>query len=173
MVEIPRRSRARWADAAGSTCRRSCILAAAVLCLTVLGTPLVHAAPEDDLAHARALWKAAAVGDYEYGYNKYCACHPTMPPETLVTVRDGQVVRVRHRLVGFDREVEAPRGLEYYWTIDGLFDLVAKALARHAEVQVAYDAALGYPTMISIDYEPDTIGDEVDLRVTRLDRLGS
>lgn len=130
-----------------------------------------HADQRADLAHNRSIWKAAAIVDYEYGYNKYCACHPTNPPETLVTVRAGKVVRVRHRPVGYDREVEAPRGLEYYWTIDGLFDLIAKALDRKAKVGVVYDATLGYPTKIDIDYDPDLIGDEVDLKVTRLERL--
>ncbi len=128
------------------------------------------AGPREDLAHARAAWKAAHISNYEYGYNKYCACHKENPPETLVTVRDGKVVRVRHRPFGYDREVEAPRGLEYYWTVDGLFDLVAKALARKAEVRAEYDAKLGYPTRIYVDYDPKLIGDEVDLRITRLER---
>lgn len=125
----------------------------------------------EDLARNRALWQAAAVGDYEYGYNKYCACHPDTPPETLVTVQDGRVVRVRHRPVGYDHEVEAPRGLEYYWTIEGLFDLVATALERGAQVRASYDPTLGYPTEIHVDYDADLIGDEVDLRITRLERL--
>ncbi len=146
---------------------------AAALAAVWLGTSTPAAAgPREDLAHARALWKAAGIARYEYGYNKYCACHKDNPPETIVTVRDGKVVRVRHRPVGYDREVEAPRGLQYYWTVDGLFDLVGKALARNAEVRAAYDPKLGYPTRIYVDYDRKLIGDEVDLRVTRFDRLG-
>jgi hypothetical protein len=124
-----------------------------------------------DLAKNRSVWRSAGVADYEYGYHKYCACHPDTPPETIVTVRAGSVVRVRHRPVGYDREVEAPRGLEYYWTIDGLFDLIAAALDKHAQVSAAYDPTLGYPTEIHVDYDANLIGDEVDLMVTRLDRL--
>ncbi|HEU4619168.1 MAG TPA: DUF6174 domain-containing protein [Gammaproteobacteria bacterium] len=149
---------------------RAISLATLPLLLALSSAPS-RADATSDLAKSRAAWRAAGIADYEYGYNKYCACHPDNPPETIVTVRDGRVVRVRHRPVGYDREVEAPRGLEYYWTVDGLFDLVSAALQKHAEVRATYDPALGYPTEIHVDYDRDLIGDEVDLRITRLDRL--
>jgi hypothetical protein len=116
-------------------------------CLAALFCAAPATADEgDDLARNRALWQAAAV-------------------------EEGRVVRVRHRPVGYDHEVEAPRGLEYYWTVEGLFDLVATALEREAEVRASYDPTLGYPTEIHVDYDADLIGDEVDLRITRLERL--
>lgn len=138
--------------------------------------PLIAASaaePEADrLSEHRMLWQAAAIGDYEYGYNKFCECHRDNPPETLVTVRDGEVVRVRHRPFGFDHEVEAEqRNLEFYWTVDALFDLVATALDRGVEVRADYDPALGYPTHVYVDYDANLIGEELDLRLTRLDPL--
>jgi hypothetical protein len=152
--------------------QRGSVLGAAVLAsLLALAAAPCFADAQADLAASRARWQSAALADYEYGYHKYCACHPDTPPETLVTVHDGKVTRVRHRPVGYDHEVEAPRGLEYYWTIDGLFDLIAAAIDRRAEVRTAYDETLGYPTEIHVDYDADLIGDEVDLTVTRLERL--
>jgi len=121
------------------------------------------------LAAARRVWRSAVPPSYEYGYRKYCECHPDTPPETVVTVRDGRVVGVRHRPVGYDREVPAEqRNLQYYWTVDGLFDLLAAAFARGAEVRVKYDASRGFPAEIYIDYDASSIGDELDLKLTQV-----
>ena len=115
----------------------------------------------------RSRWDAAALTSYEYGYQKYCDCHPEAPPETVVTVRDGEVVGVRHRPVNYTEEVPAEeRNLQFYWTVDGLFDLVESAFRRGAQVRVDYHDTLGYPTQIYIDYDLDFIGDELDLRLT-------
>jgi Family of unknown function (DUF6174) len=79
---------------------------------------------------------------------------------------------VRHRPVGSTTEVPAAeKNFEYYWTVDGLFELVESALARHVQVRVEYDAKLGYPTRIYIDYDANLIGDELDLRLTGVTAL--
>ena len=137
-------------------------LAATVACLA-----LAVGAQPDNLAAARSVWRRAAVTDYEYGYRKYCACHPDTPPETIVTVRGGAVVGVRHRPVDATNEVPArPGSLQYYWTIDELFDLIASAQRRSATVRATYDAERGFPTEIHIDYDKNAIGDEVDVVLT-------
>jgi hypothetical protein len=143
----------------------------AAVCWLLLSAAAAVAA-EQELEENRERWRAAAVGDYEYGYNKFCECHRDTPPETLVTVRDGNVVGVRHRPFGFDHEVEAEqRNLEWYWTVEGLFDLVQTALERGVEVRAAYDPTLGFPTHVFIDYDAGMIGEELDLRLTRLEPL--
>ena len=125
-----------------------------------------------NLDAARARWKSAAIANYEYGYNKYCDCHRESPPETVVTVRGGTVTGVRHRPVGTTVEVPAAdKNLQYYWTVDGLFELIASALARGVQVRAAYDADLGFPREIYIDYDTNLIGDELDLRMTGVTRL--
>jgi hypothetical protein len=124
------------------------------------------------LAAARAAWKSAGLADYEYSYQKYCECHRDSPPETIVTVRAGKVVGVRHKMAGAAADVPAPRNLEYYWTIDGLFDLVDSGLRRGAPtVRASYDAERGYPTKVYVDYDADFIGDELDVRVTSVTAL--
>lgn len=126
----------------------------------------------DELEQHRALWQASGLAAYEYGYNKFCECHRETPPETLVTVREGEVVGVRHRPFGFDHDVLAEeRNLQWYWTVEGLFDLVDAALQREAEVRIDYDAMLGFPTHVYIDYDTNLIGDELDVRLTRLEPL--
>src|SRR5918994_1486714 len=95
-------------------------------CLASLLTLAATSALADaELDAARARWEAAALAGYEYGYHKYCECHRDSPPETTVTVRDGNVVGVRHRPAGSDAEVPAAdKNLEYYWTVDSLFGLI-------------------------------------------------
>jgi hypothetical protein len=116
---------------------------------------------------ARAKWRAAGLAAYEYGLHKYCDCHRDNPPETIVSVRGDEVVRVRHRPVGTDVEVPAQdKNLAYYWTMDGVFELIESAQQRGVTVRVDYDAALGFPRSIYIDYDTNLIGDELDLKLT-------
>jgi hypothetical protein len=125
-----------------------------------------------ELDGARARWQSAALATYEYGYHKYCECHRESPPETVVTVRGGSVTGVRHRPAGSTTEVRAAdKNFEYYWTVDGLFGLIASALERGVQVRAAYDAELGFPREVYIDYDANFIGDELDLRLTGVTRL--
>lgn len=125
-----------------------------------------------ELDGARSRWQGVALGRYEYGYHKFCECHRESPPETIVTVRDGSVVGVRHRPAGSDAEVPAAdKNLEYYWTVEGLFALIASAQERGVQVRASYDAVLGYPREVYIDYDADFIGDELDVRLTAVTPL--
>lgn len=148
----------------GAAIVRRCCLAVLLVAAALPGTGW---AQNPDFTASLARWKHAALASYEYGYRKYCECHPESPPETIVTVRDGQVRAVRHRPVGYDREVPAEaKNLKYYWTVDGLFALLRAAFERGATVRATYDPTVGYPTSIDIDYDADFIGDEVDLKIT-------
>ena len=133
---------------------------------------LAAAAQPTDFAAARNAWRRAALTDYEYGYRKYCACHPDSPPETLVTVRGGTIVGVRHRPVDSTNDVPARAGsLQYYWTIDELFELIDSARRRGASVRASYDGERGFPTEIHIDYDKNAIGDELDVELTTVTPL--
>ena len=133
----------------------------------VLAVVATAAFADAELDAAQARWESAALRNYEYGYHKYCECHRDAPPETTVTIRDGKVVGVRHRPVGSATEVPAAdKNLAYYWTVDGLFALIASAQQRGVEVRAQYDSALGYPREVYIDYDSDFIGDELDVRLT-------
>jgi hypothetical protein len=141
----------------------------------VLGLVLAAASQtlaDAELDRARARWQSATLASYEYGYHKFCECHRESPPETVVTVRDGSVTGVRHRPVGGATEVPAAeKNFEYYWTVDGLFALIESAQERGVQVRAAYDAELGFPREIYIDYDTNLIGDELDLRLTAVNRL--
>jgi hypothetical protein len=134
--------------------------------------PRAGAAAADELQAGWARWTAAGLASYEYGYNKYCDCHRDTPPETVVVVADGAVERVYHLYGDSPREVPAREGsTDLYWTIEDLFRLIEGALEQNATVRARYDAALGYPTAVFVDYDADFIGDEIDVRLTRLSAL--
>ena len=144
----------------------ACALAAAAQ------APSAGAAPGDELRTSWARWAAARIASYEYGYNKFCECHRDAPPETVVVVADGAVERVYHLYGDAAREVPARDGsADLYWTIDDLFRLIEGALDQNATVRARYDSALGYPTAVFVDYDADFIGDEIDVRLTRLSPL--
>ena len=150
--------------------RLSLTLAATFAAIAGAGNALADV----ELDAARARWQSAALASYEYGYHKYCECHRESPPETRVTVRDGRVTAVRHRPAGSTDEVPAAdKNFQYYWTVEGLFDLIAAALGRGVQVRAAYDADLGFPREVYIDYDSNFIGDELDLRLTEVSRLDS
>lgn len=122
-----------------------------------------------ELAAARERWQATASPDYVFSYHKYCDCNRDQPPETVITVAGGRIVRVLHRHE--DTATEVPvreRSLDLYWTIDALFDKLAAALGGEAVVRVVYEPRLGYPESLFIDYEAALIGDETDLRELRV-----
>jgi hypothetical protein len=145
-------------------------LHAALAVAALLASPAAFADAELDAARAR--WQQAALASYEYGYHKFCECHRESPPETTVTVRAGTVTNVRHRPAGSAVDVPAAdKNFEYYWTVDGLFGVIASALERGVQVRTVYDAELGFPREIYIDYDANFIGDELDLRLTGVTRL--
>lgn len=146
------------------------VMIAGLAIIGAAGGPL-WAAGVSDLSAYRSQWTAAAIDDYEYGYNKYCECHGDSPPETRVSVRGGQVSGVRHLPANSAREIAAdPRNFGLYWTIDEIFDLLESAVAREANVRADFDRDLGYPIRFFIDYDEDLIGDEVDIRIIRFSR---
>jgi hypothetical protein len=135
------------------------------LCVLIAG---FAAAADDDLARlesARALWASAQDGNYRFRYQKYCDCNRSEPKTTVVTINDGTVASVHHLFAGSDREVPAREdSLSEYWTVDDLFDKLVGAFASDAVVRVDYDADSGFPSTIYIDYRPELIGEEIDLR---------
>jgi len=148
----------------------------ALLLVSVWSASAIAQAPQSAtplsqrLADARQRWQVAAPEDYVYGFNKFCECHRETPPETLVTVAGTRVIDVRHVMAKTGDTVPAAAdNFSLYWTIEDLLGLLERALERGAAVQAEFDAELGLPRRVYIDYLPDIIGDEVDVRVTRFE----
>lgn len=125
---------------------------------------------QEALEQAQQLWQAQSSASYEYAYFKECDCYRDGPPLTVVTVANGEIDQVAFVRQDSGREIAArDDALDSYWTIDDLFARIAGALERQAELSVEYHETLGYPLNLYIDYDADFIGDETDLRLTRLE----
>lgn len=132
---------------------------------TLVSLPFTVAA--QDTADARARWRAAAIDDYEYSYQRVCECHPDQLADTIVTVTDGEVTAVRYAREDYAEDVAvAEDRLSWFRTIEDLFALVENAAAGDAEVRATFDLEHGYPTRVFVDYVRDLVGDEVDLTIT-------
>lgn len=137
---------------------------------TAPATPMAESF-EQRLAAARTTWQRSGAAEYVYGFNKFCECHRETPPETLVSVSAGAITDVRHVMAKTgDTVPAAARNFDLYWTVDDLFALLDRALTRGATVRATFDDEFGLPRQLFIDYLPDVIGDEVDVRITRFER---
>ncbi len=145
---------------------RGRMLQPVLLCALVLsGVCLAN----DELTANRDLWEAAGIVSYEYRYEKVCDCHRDTPAETIVTVERGLVVGVRYDRDDYRAEIPvAENNYRWFRTIDDLFTLVETASRSAVTLRVAYEAELGYPAYIYIDYDQTMVGDEVELRVVSL-----
>ncbi len=66
--------------------------------------------------------------------------------------------------------------LSLHETVEGLFDLIADAIARRAySIQAAYHPDLGYPESVYIDYDERQADEERGFNITMLtaDSLGN
>ncbi len=112
--------------------------------------------PEGDrVSEQRFLWEAQSLDDYTYDVQRVCFC--PLREGVQLTVVDGVVAGATDLTT---EEVLEPSEVQWYVTIDGLFDLLQDAYDRNAhQVDVDFDANRGYPTRIFIDYS-EMIADE-------------
>jgi hypothetical protein len=113
-----------------------------------------------DLEAHRRLWNQQAIDSYAYDLNIGCFC-PVFGPVRVFVLADTVANVVPSDTLG--RPAPTTEQIQFYArTIDDLFGVIENALARNADdLQVTYDAALGYPTRISIDFEKNAVDDEV------------
>lgn len=113
------------------------------------------------LAEARARWAEAGLAAYRYELQYSCFCPPEAMGPFAVTVRAGEAT------------ADAPEFVVLP-TVEALFALVAEAYAQDAAtVEVTYDAALGHPLSIYIDYDEMMADEEYRATVSSLEALGN
>jgi hypothetical protein len=135
----------------------------ALLALTLLLAATGCAAPtapgeHDQLAEARALWKARGSDSYTIELNRSCFC-VLAGRRMTVTVKGGAVVGADYL------EPSGPVDqalLTYVPTVSDLFDLIQDALDKKAASFLAsYDPIYGFPTRIEVDYSANIRDDEM------------
>jgi hypothetical protein len=107
-------------------------------------------------AAAYERWQTSGPSDYRFTVDVQCFCPVGKP--VVVTVRDGQVTSVQPEPPEYWSKVVVP--------VPDLFQLVADTRATADVVDVSYDRALGYPTIISVDRIKQAVDDEVAYVVT-------
>ncbi|MGE0440472.1 MAG: DUF6174 domain-containing protein [Gemmatimonadales bacterium] len=119
------------------------------------------------LDEARARWADAGITHYQMVLHRGCFCGG--PSSVRIEVNGTTITRTPLGEGG-----PVPAGWEdYYPDVAGLFDVVAREAVRPAAaLQVEYDAARGFPTLISVDPIGNAIDDEYGYTVTDFEVLG-
>ncbi len=122
--------------------------------------------PSGELAAARRLWAERAPPSYSIVVFRSCECTQQMSGPTLVIVRNGNVESRQYVANGEPVPAAFVNGFP---SVDGLFEIIERALRYPAHrLDVDYDATLGYPLRIAIDYDHPAVDDEVTYTTTEL-----
>jgi hypothetical protein len=114
-----------------------------------------------------ARWHATGLTSYEMKVHIGCFCPFFDRMPLTVQVRNGQVVSVldsQGQPVAPDDPIRAHDN-ERLMTIDGVFGFARDAIRNADETKVAYDAARGHPTSLSIDYIKLAMDDELGVNI--------
>jgi hypothetical protein len=124
------------------------------------------AGAQADLTEARRLFRSQGLSDYSYVLTRGCFCTPEYREPTTVTIRGGRVVSAVSVSTG------EPRNLDWYESIDGLFDSLQAAIDDDAaRIQAEYDPARGYPISVYIDLDERLADEEISYEARALTPL--
>ena len=143
--------------------RASLIQAAAAALLFVLGPSCSEAGEREemlrDLERNRASWEALGLTSYAVHERVSCFC-AFGPDEVIVTVDGGEIAAVAYAETGQSLDTAA---FHFYYTIDGLFDMLERAVREAERVRAAYDPTSFFPTEIVIDWIGPAVDDEISV----------
>ncbi len=109
------------------------------------------------LAENRAKWAVQGAAEYTFNFSRGCFCLPDYTREATLVVASGQINSATYV---DDGAVVAGDVVELYRTIEGLFASIDAAIALGAaQIDVEFDAELGFPAKVFID-ENFLIADE-------------
>jgi len=119
------------------------------------------------LEENRDKWRKAGVGgSYIFDLHFLCFCTENLGRDVSLRVMDGWIESYDYA----DQNGEVPiDSRSMYRTVDGLFDLIEKAMDdEYFGVVVTYDEQFGYPLDISLDNNSCTVDEELVLRASNL-----
>jgi hypothetical protein len=109
---------------------------------------------------ALAAWMRLGIENYSFVHARSCECIEAWTRPARVVVRAGRVTAASDLASGEARSVD------YYLTIDALFERIKQAFDERAwRIEVSYDAQMHYPTSIFIDQERNVADEEFDLQI--------
>ena len=103
------------------------------------------------LAENRATWAKNGSPNYQFNFQRSCFCIPDYTREVGIIVVNGAIVAAHYTDNGLSVEDDF---FGSYNTIDELFVLLEEAVnTGAAQIDVEFDAVLGYPTNLFIDQD--------------------
>jgi len=121
----------------------------------------------DDYEDNLEKWNSSGIEDYSFRSTRQCFCFGVAP--VIVRVDADTIVSVTDAATG---DPVDPQFLDIYLTIDGIFAVIRDAIEQDVfELSVAYHETLGYPTRVDIDYQENTIDDEITYFASELVEL--
>jgi hypothetical protein len=137
-----------------------------ILFLAMLGTACSQSRDDHGLDAARKRWAAHLPGSYSFTRAQRCECLPDQTRPIRISVTAGQITSAVY--VDDQRPVsDQVRGT--LLTIDGVFDQIQDAIDRDAaEITIAFDPTLGYPTAVFVDYSRQIADEELILEISDL-----
>jgi hypothetical protein len=119
---------------------------------------------------ALRLWQNTGLSDYDYSFTRGCFCPEEFIGPYAVTVLEDSVAAASFRATDlFDIDIlEIGRYEEIVKTVDGVFAEIERALREADSFTAEYDAVLGYPTSVFIDWIANAADEEVGYTIRSL-----
>ncbi|QSJ19344.1 hypothetical protein JYQ62_11835 [Nostoc sp. UHCC 0702] len=111
----------------------------------------------------RDSWNDQNISNYRYTFSNSCFCIPDARGPVIIEVRNGETTSITSVATG---QAVDPQYFQQYNTIPKLFNVIQDAINRNAySLNVRYNAPLGYPTQIDINYDAQIADEEVYLTI--------
>ncbi|MEH2024286.1 DUF6174 domain-containing protein [Nostoc sp.] len=115
------------------------------------------------------LWDQANISNYRITVSNSCFCIPDARGPVVIEVRNGRTASITSVATG---KPINPQFFEKYNTIPKLFNVIQDAINRKAySLDVRYNAKLGYPTQINIDYDSQIADEEIYLTIENFQEI--
>ena len=126
-----------------------------------------HVDTQSRLDSNRKMWDSQMASNYRFNFQWSCYCTMDFVAEVNISVRENRI----HGAVLVEGNLPIPldAAIERYKVMDGLFDLLQSAIDENAHTITArYHPELGYPTEVWIDYEQNSVDEELGFSIHNL-----
>ena len=119
---------------------------------------------QSQLEFHRQVWETVGPDSYRYDLTRACFC--ALAGDFTVVVNEGAVVQATRP----DGSTVPEESLPYLQTVGDLFDRIQMAIENEADrFEARYDPDLGYPTLVDLDPQLNTIDEEIRYEASSLE----
>ena len=126
-----------------------------------------HVDTQSQLDNNRKKWDSEMASNYQFSFQWSCYCTMDFVAQVNITVLENRI----HSAAYVDGDVSIPLevAIERYEAMDGLFDLLQSAIDENAyTISANYHPDLGYPIEVWIDYEKNSVDEELGFTIHNL-----